>query len=159
MQCDADFIIRALSVGEGALGALLAALLAAILGFRFSARLQRKLIKERNKDKMIDMILHLLNEQSRLYVSYWERDATGIAEPTTTNQTGMQTRFDMLLRLATAKYKLIHTQRIEEKYKLFCKLSTGEDFGSLERKANLKKCQKIQQVANDLYVQLLDNKI
>lgn len=135
-----------------------AALLVAAAGaFWFNAILQRRLLKAQNKEKLIDALLRMMDEQCRFYADYWEKDA--VAAPVSENQTAFQTRFVALLNVASGKYKIQNIGEIRRQYRDFCKLATGGDFGAKTRKADINISRRIHAAANRLYVALWENKI
>ena len=132
----------------------------ACLAFLFNEKLQKSLLKEQNKNKLLDDLLRLLNEQSNYYGNYWDpqNDQEFRAE---TNNTRQLTRFYAILELAGKKYQLNDKDEISRQYRHFCHISTGgdtdENFGPSIQKNN-KKVLEIHAAANELSMMLLRNK-
>ena len=134
--------------------------LVAGLAFWFNAELQKSLLMEQNKNKLLDDLLRLLDEQSNFYGNYWDpqNDQEFRAE---TNDTRRLTRFYAILELAGEKYQLNDKDEISRQYRHFCHISTGgdtdENFGPSIQKNN-KKVLEIHAAANELSMMLLRNK-
>ena len=148
-----DFLSQTLSL-------IVAAGVAAGLAFRFNEGLQKSLLKEQNKNKLLDDLLRLLDEQSNYYGNYWDpqNDQEFRAE---TNDTRQLTRFYAILKLVEEKYQLNDKDKIFRQYRHFYHISTGgdtdENFGPSIQKNN-KKVLEIHAAANELSMMLLQNK-
>ena len=136
--------------------------LAAVLVFLFNAGLQKRLLREQNKNKLLDDLLKLLDEQSNFYGNHL--DTQNDQEPRVkTNDTMRLTHFYTILVLAGEKYQLNNKDEISRLYRHFCHISTGgaigENFGLPTQKTNKKeKVRQIHAAANKLSLMLLQNK-
>ncbi len=125
-----------------------------VIAFCFRWHLQKLLLKSQNKDKVIDLLMELLDKQVEFYVNHWSKD--GDNESLLTH-IDLQTRFGGALHIASKKYNISKTISIQ--YKEFYKLTSGDDFGTFKRKADENRCKKIHVLANDVRIKLLECKI
>ena len=137
-------------------GILFVALFAACLAFYFNMLLQQKLLQEQNKNKLIDMLLELLQEQSHAYEKYWDPrtppkilEVADIIVPTT--------HFNTLLAVATDKYKLPGGQ-IFDQFREFHKIATGGNFNLPSPNKSAEKVLEIYSASNKLTMMLWENK-
>ena len=133
--------------------------LCVIITFVFNAILQYWLLHRQGREKIIDALLQLVEEQKQFYAAYWEKDAADGAVSASINETMQQTRFDALLEFAGRKYKFRNINDINRQYRKFCKTATGDNFGEKNRAANTEKARHIHAIANQIYIILLENKV
>ena len=137
-------------------GILFVALFAACLAFYFNMLLQQKLLQEQNKNKLIDMLLELLQEQSHAYEQYWDprtpQKIMGVVDIIVP-----MTRFDTLLTVAADKYKLPGGQ-IFDQSREFHKIATGGNFNLPSPNKSAKKVLEIYYASNKLTMMLWENK-
>lgn len=150
-----DISLFAFLFHSGAIAA--GAVVGACIAFGLNWWLQRWQQKKQNSDKVIDLLLQSVEDQSQFYADYWGRDAAD--GDASVNHTMKQTRFDALLDFAAEKYDIKNINAVKDLLLQLNMLSTGGDFGAKTRKADAEKARKIHAIANQLYVALLKNKI
>ena len=129
------------------------------LAFALNVWLQYNLLKRKNRDKFINEMLKLLEEDRNFYAAYWEQSAADIKENVSTNQTMQLTRFYHMLEFANDKYKIKNLEEMQKEYLRFYDLAVKADFGLSDRKADRRNSKLIHISANELAVYLWQNKI
>ena len=135
---------------------LFVAVIAAGIAFCLNVLLQQKLLREQNKNKLIDMLLELLQEQSHAYEKYWDpRTPPKILE--VADIIVPMTRFNTLLAVAADKYKLPGGQ-IFHQSREFHKIATGGNFNLPSPNKSAEKVLEIYSASNKLTMMLWENK-
>ena len=141
---------------EEVAGILFVAIVAAGVVFCLNILLQRKLLREQNKNKLIDMLLELLQEQSLAYEKYWDpRTPPKILE--VADIIVPMTRFNTLLTVAADKYKLRDGGQIYDQSMEFHQIATSGNFNLTSPNKSAKKVLEIYSAYNKLTLMLWEN--
>ena len=136
---------------------LFVAVIAAGIAFCLNVLLQQKLLREQNKNKLIDMLLELLQEQSLAYEKYWDpRTPPKILE--VADIIVPMTRFNTLLTVAADKYKLPDGGQLFDQSMEFHQIATGGNFNLTSPNKSAKKVLEIYSASNKLTMMLWENK-
>ena len=129
----------------------------AVLAFLFNALLQKRLLREQNKNKLIDMLLELLQEQSMVYGEYWDPNTLPRTLKVADTIVPM-TRFNTLLTIAADQYKLPNYSQIFDQFMEFYQIATSGNFNLPSHNKSAKKVLEIYSAYNKLTRMLWENK-
>ena len=136
---------------------LFVAVIAAGIAFCLNVLLQQKLLREQNKNKLIDMLLELLQEQSLAYEKYWDpRTPPKILE--VADIIVPMTRFNTLLTIAADQYKLPNYSQIFDQFMEFYQIATSNNFNLPSHNKSAEKVLEIYSASNKLTMMLWENK-